>query len=536
MNINLNPPNHQDPLLSILIRQIEKQYLRRIRDNPYNKLKKSPRALFLALTHLEMLNAYVWASRGAIIDDTLTNQDLDNFIFSEVRVGTEKGTGLGYHSDYLPLKKSYRSLEKIINASLKESFQESTASYYDYLKESVLKHPVFLPNLAETKKVIHLKRIRKPRTPHKKLRNLAKKCSEILSETGNDSLVKIRAYRETRRYANSEGALIRDFFFGYHFRFIVKTLDKERRPLEFIQNIYFTENWQISQRRVLGFVKHMAKEVEKRKDCPVLETGVYPVLFLQEAMATQLHECLTHLLASDNILEYDSTVWGWENFGQQVANRYLDVYTDPGMPGRWGSMDYDYECVPATRRQLIEQGRIIGYLADRNGAYHLSHLLKEEILPGDARFGITENNTHFPPQPRISNLDVYYSGPRQPKSEADIRKRFRQYLKKHDLTGVYIPDGSGAASLIEDGQIEAYPNFPYIVTSQGKFIPTKFIETRNYAQLFMKNIMVMGRPRKYVPHLCEDNNFIVRAGLMCGSGIVKNVQISARRFPSRRQK
>ena len=148
-----------------------------------------------------------------------------------------------------------------------------------------------------------------------------------------------------------------------------------------------------------------------------------------------------------------------------------------------------------------------------------------------------DNNTHFLPQPRITNLDVEYKGPRRPRTDADIRTRFINYLKKHKIDGLYVPDGCGAGSYVHEGTIEAEPNFPYIVTSKGEFIPTKFIKTQNSAPNFMKNIMTMGRRREYVPHRCGDNEEMatIRAGIMCGPGIVKNVHVVPTRVGRLRQ-
>jgi TldD protein len=243
-------------------------------------------------------------------------------------------------------------------------------------------------------------------------------------------------------------------------------------------------------------------------------------------------------LSSEEILYEGSTTWGWENFGRKVANRNMDVFIDPWMDGRWGSQFYDAEGILARKRVLIKDGVVQGYIADRNGAYHLSRLVGENIMPGDSRFMISSPEDVFVPEPRISNLDVVYKGSGRPKTKSQMWLCFMDHLKKQRTEGIYFPDKAGGESDTTNGLISCTYDFPYIVRRDGTLTPTKFLSTESDAQTFLRNIKLMGEPRVYTPHFCGDDVYqpMVRAGLRCGSGIVRNIHVVPERKVGRRQK
>ena len=264
-------------------------------------------------------------------------------------------------------------------------------------------------------------------------------------------------------------------------------------------------------------------------------------------MASALHEAVVHLLASDEILDGKSTTWGWEKFGKICANPRLSISADPGMSDTWGFMGIDAEGVPAQRRVLMDHGALRGYLADRNGAYHLSKLTGATILPGDARFGITNVNDLFPTKPRITNLDFTYDHPDAPKTIGEITAQFKKMIARQGVNGVYIPDGSSAYVAVgrsdefdfgeTDGQIAIFPNFPYIVTPSGKMIPTKFVAVNTDANSVLDDIVTLSSRREYCPHRCGDGDTmnVERAGIRCGAGIIEDLRFVASRQTMRRQ-
>ena len=543
-----------DSTLDVLVEGIQRHIGRKILPSPFNVYAADPILFHIALTHIQYATAKVEAHLGAVTDDTLMNPRIkDNILYAEARFGNDKGQGIGYDLHPVPLKRTTRSLAERIDLMIDGSsgngmLRNASDSYDEFVSSSKWDSSVIVPNLSRVQPVPKLEDITslaKKLIPTQKLLYLAKTCSGILSEHGNDGKVTIQVHDEIRRLATSEGTIIRDGFFGYAVMFEVETRggSKKDAPMSFYQTLYFTDEDTITiEKRMLRLAKRMLKEVDKRKKNTVEVTnGLYPVLLYQGAMATQLHECFVHFLASDEILDNDSTSLGWENFGKMCTNPNLSVYSNPGLEGKWGSMQFDHEGIPAQRRLLVENGRVRGYLADRNGAYHLSRLTGTEILPGDARIGYPSGCSDPVSQPRISNLEFEYSKPDAPKTRKEMFQLFVKYLQENNIEkGILLPDSSGAASWPQEGVIEASPHFPYVVTASGETHPARFITTRSDVHTFLRNIVTMGGPLDYTPHQCgagenEDSWRWVRAGISCGTAIVKDMHIYGNRPEELRQ-
>jgi len=543
-----------DSTLDALLAGIERHVGRKIIPSRFNRYVDTPALHYMALTHIQYATAKAEAELGAITEDTLMNPRIkDNVLYGEVRFGNQQGHGIGYNLHPVPLKRAMSSLAERIDLMVDGSsgdgiLRNASDSYDEYVSSSHWDSSVIVPNLSMIRPIQHLEDttpLTKKLIPTQKLLYLAKTCSGILSEHGNDGKVTIQIHDEIRRLATSEGTIIRDGFFGYSVMFEVETRggSKKDAPMSFYQSLYFTnEDTNTIEKKMLSLSKWMLKEVDKRKKVTAEVTnGLYPALLYPGAMATQLHECLVHFLASDEILENDSTTLGWENYGKMCTNPNLNVYSDPGLEGKWGSMNFDHEGIPASKRILVENGVVRGYLADRNGAYHLSRLTGAEILPGDARIGYPSGCNDPVSQPRISNLEFGYDhGSDAVKTKQQMFNQFVKYLQENKIEkGILIPDSSGAASWPEEGFIEANPHFPYIVTANGETYPTRFITTRSDVHSFLNNIITMDGASKYTPHQCgvgeEESWRWVRAGINCGTGIVKDLHIHVNRPEELRQ-
>ncbi|MDO8511152.1 MAG: metallopeptidase TldD-related protein [Nanoarchaeota archaeon] len=542
-----------DSTLDTLMKGIQRHLGRKIIPSRFNSYTDDPALHYIAFTNIQYTTAEVEARGGAIIDDTLMNPRIKyNVLYGEVRFGNEKGQGIGYDLQSIPLKGSFDSLAERINLMIdgpsgKGILRDASKRYGGFVSDSHWDDSIIVPNLCSIQPVRHLEDITpftKKLIPTQRLSNLVKTCSKILSQNGNDGKVSIQVHDEIRRLATSEGTIVRDGFFGYAVMFELETRggSKKDAPMKFSQYLYFSdEDTGTIEKRMLRLAKWMVQEVDKRKkDTVQVSNGLYPVLLYQEAMATQLHECFVHFLATDEILDYNSTSLDWENFGKMCTNPNLSVYSNPGLEGKWGSMKFDHEGVPAKRRLLVDKGVLRGYLADRNGAYHLSRLTGAEILPGDARIGYSRGCSDAVSQPRISNLEFEYHKPTAAKSRKGMFQQFVKYLQDNNLEkGILLPDSSSAASLPDQGLIEANPHFPYVVTASGEMHPARFLTTQGDLHTFLNNIVSMGGPTEYIPHECAtgDGNIWrwVRAGISCGTGIVKDLHIYSQRPEELRQ-
>ena len=112
-----------------------------------------------------------------------------------------------------------------------------------------------------------------------------------------------------------------------------------------------------------------------------------------------LHEAIGHGLEGDFNRKETSAFSGL--MGQMIAARGVTVLDDGTMPDRRGSITVDDEGTPSARNVLIEDGRLVGYMQDRQNARLMG------VAPtGNGR---RESYAHIP-MPRMTNTYMLAGG------------------------------------------------------------------------------------------------------------------------------
>jgi TldD protein len=142
-------------------------------------------------------------------------------------------------------------------------------------------------------------------------------------------------------------------------------------------------------------------------------TGSMPVVVGGGFGGVLFHEMTGHGLEADHVQKGASVYAG--KLGKQVAQPLLTAYDDGRMPGEWGSDAIDDEGAPTQRTRVIEEGRLVGFLHDRQSAE------REGVAPtGNGR---RESFRHLP-IPRMTNT---YIAPGEAEPEeiiGEVRKGF----------------------------------------------------------------------------------------------------------------
>jgi TldD protein len=95
-------------------------------------------------------------------------------------------------------------------------------------------------------------------------------------------------------------------------------------------------------------------------------TGSMPVVVGGGFGGVLFHEMTGHGLEADHVQKGASVYAG--KLGEAVAQPLLTAYDDGRMPGEWGSDAIDDEGVPTQQTRVIEEGRLVGFLHDRQSA------------------------------------------------------------------------------------------------------------------------------------------------------------------------
>jgi TldD protein len=160
-----------------------------------------------------------------------------------------------------------------------------------------------------------------------------------------------------------------------------------------------------------------------------------------------LHEAVGHGLEADFNRKRTSNYSG--QMGKQVASSLCTVVDDATLAGARGSINVDDEGTPGSRKVLIENGKLVGYMQDHISARH--------FVTNPTGNGRRESFRH-PPLPRMTNT-LLVAGKDDP--EDIIRSVALGVYAKHFAGGqVNISNGDFVFALtesylIEDGKLTA---------------------------------------------------------------------------------
>ncbi len=173
--------------------------------------------------------------------------------------------------------------------------------------------------------------------------------------------------------------------------------------------------------------------------------GEMPVVLGSGWPGVMLHEAVGHGLEGDFNRKKTSAFAGL--MGQQVASKGVTVVDDGTINDRRGSLSIDDEGTPTQRTVLIEDGKLVGYMQDRQNAR-----LMGMTPTGNGR---RESFAHHP-MPRMTNTYML-AGPHAPEEIIRSVKRGLYAVNfgggQVDITSGKFVFNAAEAYLIEDGKV-----------------------------------------------------------------------------------
>jgi TldD protein len=181
------------------------------------------------------------------------------------------------------------------------------------------------------------------------------------------------------------------------------------------------------------------------RPCPA---GRMPVVMAAEAGGTMVHEACGHGLEADLVQKGLSVYRG--KLGQKVAMDCVSVIDDATLAGKYGTIRFDDEGIPAQRTVLIDQGVLVNYMYDR-----LTASKDGRESTGNGR----RQSYQDKPIPRMTNTFI---APGKDDPEAIIKDTPRGLLVKK-MGGGQVNTANGdfvfevqEGYMIEDGEVK-YP-------------------------------------------------------------------------------
>jgi TldD protein len=113
-------------------------------------------------------------------------------------------------------------------------------------------------------------------------------------------------------------------------------------------------------------VQRTAKRARELLDAKAPPTGPMNVVLDPGVTSTFAHESFGHGTEADQFVRSRSYLQ--PILGEMVGPEFLSIVDDGSIPGAWGSVYYDDEGHPGQRTALIDHGRFVGALHDRESA------------------------------------------------------------------------------------------------------------------------------------------------------------------------
>ncbi|MEX0409019.1 metalloprotease TldD [Aquibium sp. LZ166] len=173
--------------------------------------------------------------------------------------------------------------------------------------------------------------------------------------------------------------------------------------------------------------------------------GTFDIVLSSGWPGVMLHEAVGHGLEGDFNRKKTSAFSGL--MGQQVAAKGVTVVDDGTIAERRGSLTIDDEGTPSARNVLIEDGRLVGYMQDRQNAR-----LMGVAATGNGR---REGYAHQP-MPRMSNTFMTAGDKTPEEIIASVKKGVYAVSfggGQVDITSGKFVFGCTEAYMIEDGKV-----------------------------------------------------------------------------------
>jgi len=198
------------------------------------------------------------------------------------------------------------------------------------------------------------------------------------------------------------------------------------------------DNWQT-------YVDMAVDQALLKLDAKPAPAGVMPVVLGAGEPGVILHEAVGHGLEGD--FNRKKTSAFHNKMGQMVAAKGVTVVDNGTIPNGMGTINYDDEGTPAQNNVLIEDGKLVGFMQDRQNAR----------LMGMQPTGNGRRETYeCLPMPRMTN--TYMENGEYDKE--DLFKGIKRGLYAVDMSGGQVDITSGKyvfsvteAYMIEDGKI-----------------------------------------------------------------------------------
>ena len=257
----------------------------------------------------------------------------------------------------------------------------------------------------------------------------------------------------------------------------ISLINRKKVPIDFSDTL-MTKTFEEMEQKL----PEIREEIQRflfSKERKQLESGIYPLIFAPSAVGTLFHEALAgHMLSGRYIAEGTSTVF--KRIGKQIATdgfmealKGLEIWDCPRDEEMLASYRYDMEGSSSQNVLLIDRGKVLAYLHNKNSAARLGLPNNGHSLAGRFIDMVRLNNVDIPnaycPEPRVSNLKVVgHDTVSLDEIKQTCFEHFGYYFWVESKSGEVLVD-SGTFELQIESLVKVYPDGSKEYFHGGKF-------------------------------------------------------------------
>ena len=303
------------------------------------------------------------------------------------------------------------------------------------------------------------------------LERKVKDVKEALKEAEGATTVVYRESYGYKLYSSYEGReVLQRLSYGIHLATVTLAEGGERG------NGYWSEGSRKGYTTDPLMVLRKAKEKAKNQlRGRAVEPGRWRALLMPPAIGVMVHEALGHMSEADHVKSGSPL-----KLGERVAPEIVNVSDSPGTGEEWGSIFYDDEGVKPRKVEILKEGKVSGFLTNREYAAELN-------LPLTGNGRVERPGLRVLPRMRVTYLE-----PGDWNEEEMVREMKR---------GLLIYDTSGGNAETDGTFFFMSQEAWYVENGEKKYSLKPMGLTGNVLEM-LRYVEAVGRRLEFRPGMC----------------------------------
>lgn len=234
-------------------------------------------------------------------------------------------------------------------------------------------------------------------------------------------------------------------------------------------------------------------------------SGRYTVVMDPKLSGTFVHEAVGHACEADLIVSGESILQ--DMLGKKIGSDLVTICDDPTLENGWGSYKYDDEGVRATKRILVEKGKLMEYICNKETSAKLG-------VPSNG--GARGESYAARPIVRMSNTYISPGG-------HSVEELFDKVE-----SGIYAKGTRGGQVDTSKGTFQFSAEEAYLIEKGRLTVPLLDVSLSGMTLETLENIEAIGKDIKYHAGFCGKAYQSVPAGDGAPHILARNVVVGGR--------